>query len=65
MLPCSEFLIDYSTNGLITLSFWYYTLGMVNPRSCVFFMARWGIPNGATLDILMTSVMNATVNGKL
>ena len=38
---------------------------MVNPWSCVSFMARWGTPNGATLDILMTSVINASVKGKL
>lgn len=41
------------------------TFGMVNPRSCVSFMARCGTPNGATLDILITSVINASVNGKL
>jgi hypothetical protein len=38
---------------------------MVNPKSCVWFMARWGTPSATTLDILNTSITNASVKGKL
>ncbi len=47
------------------LRWWFITLGMVNPRSCVSFMARWGTPSATTLDILNTSITNASVKGKL